>query len=443
MKPIWVQAYYGGNWNNGANAGLGALNLNNPASNANSNIGARPAKDIGQKPSDPRMLGQHSSFGACILSPRLEDQQPRAASNRKANAARGPRERNMPKTYNGLYDRIIGFDNLAAAYEEAKRGKRYTPEALAFAAEWEARLIDIHEHLKWRTWRPGAPRVFTVTDPKRRDITAPPFADRVVHHALVRVVEPLFERRFIHDSYACRAGKGTHAAVQRTQQFLRRAKRNWGDGIYVIHADVKSYFASIDHGVALGAIARVISDAAVLDLWMRIMSGYGFDGGVGLPVGALTSQLLANIVLDQIDHLFKDGLGEPYYVRYMDDIVIVCRDKAHAMESMQCLDDAMGRLRLRLNPKSSYALWQRGVDFCGYRIWPTHILPRKRNTKRWRTRLRALSAQYADGAVTLDECRQMVASCIAYHAHANARRTLDAMLSDFTLSRPCSPKTLS
>ena len=299
MKPIWVQAYYGGNWNNGANAGLGALNLNNPASNANSNIGARPAKDIGQKPSDPRMLGQHSSFGACILSPRLEDQQPRAASNRKANAARGPRERNMPKTYNGLYDRIIGFDNLAAAYEEAKRGKRYTPEALAFAAEWEARLIDIHEHLKWRTWRPGAPRVFTVTDPKRRDITAPPFADRVVHHALVRVVEPLFERRFIHDSYACRAGKGTHAAVQR------------------------------------------------------------------------------------------------------------------------------------------------GVDFCGYRIWPTHILPRKRNTKRWRTRLRALSAQYADGAVTLDECRQMVASCIAYHAHANARRTLDAMLSDFTLSRPCSPKTLS
>jgi hypothetical protein len=97
---------------------------------------------------------------------------------------------------------------------------------------------------------------------------------------------------------------------------------------------------------------------------------------------------------------------------------------------MQCLDDAICRLRLTLNPKSSYQPWQRGVDFCGYRIWPTHILPRKRNTKRWRSRLRALSEQYADGAVTLDECRQMVASCIAYHAHANAWRTLSGLLAD-------------
>jgi len=431
MTPMGVQACYGGNWDNGANAGLFCANANNAPSNANSNIGARLAKDIfGQKPDGLRSSGQRLSFGACVLSPWLEDQQPRAASSRNANAARAPCERNMPKTYNGLYDRIIGFDNLVAAYEEAKRGKRYTPEALEFSADWEARLIEIHEYLKWRTWQPGAPRVFTVKDPKRRDITAPPFADRIVHHALVRVVEPLFERRFIHDSYACRVGKGTHAAVQRTQQFLRRAKRNWGDGIYVIHADVKSYFASIDHGVALGPIARVISDAAVLDLWMRIMRGYGFDGGVGLPVGALTSQLLANIVLDQIDHLFKDRFGEPYYVRYMDDIVIVCRDKAHAKATMQCLDDAICRLRLTLNPKSHYQPWQRGVDFCGYRIWPTHILPRKRNVKRWRDRLRALSEQYADGAVTLDECRQMVASCIAYHAHANAWRTLSGLLAD-------------
>ena len=342
----------------------------------------------------------------------------------------------MPKTHNGLYDRIICFDNLVAAYDEARRGKRYTAEALAFAADWEARLIEIHEHLKWRTWQPGAPRIFTVKDPKWRDITAPPFADRIVHHALVRVVEPLFGCRFVHDSYACRVGKGTHAAVQRTQQFLRRAKRAWGDGIYVIHADVKSYFASIDHVVALGAIARVVSDADVLGLWRRIMRGYGFDGGVGLPVGALTSQLVANIVLDQVDHLFKDDLGEPYYVRYMDDIVIVCRDKAHAKDAMQCLDDAMGLLGLRLNPKSGYYPWKRGGDFCGYRIWPTHILPRKRNTKRWRARLRSLSEQYARGSVAIDECRQMVASCIAYHAHANARRTLDTMLADFTLSRP-------
>jgi retron-type reverse transcriptase len=126
-----------------------------------------------------------------------------------------------------------------------------------------------------------------VHDTKRRTITAPPFADRIVHHALVRAVEPLFERRFIYDSYACRRGKGTHAAVRRTQHFLRIAKRNWGDTIYVVHADIASYFQSIRHDVALSCVARVVSDPDVLWLWRQVMSGYGYKEQ-GLPLGALT-----------------------------------------------------------------------------------------------------------------------------------------------------------
>jgi retron-type reverse transcriptase len=416
-----ADAYYGGNWGNGANAGLFYLNANNAPSNANSNIGARLANDIGQMPHGPRVCGQCQSFGASVQSRHgLEDQQPSAG----ASLADG-----------GLYQRIIAWENLVAAYEEARRGKRYTPEALAFSAHWEERLIELHEHLKWRSWQPGKPRVFTVKDPKWRDITAPPFADRIVHHALVRVVEPLFERRFIFDSYACRKGKGTHAAVHRAQQFLRRAKRNWGDGIYIVHVDVKSYFASIDHGVAEQAIARVIRDQDVLWLWRQIMAGYGFDGGVGLPVGALTSQLVANVVLDRVDHALKDDAGEPYYLRYMDDMVAICRDKAHARAVLERIADECAALKLRLNPKSRYEPWQRGLDFCGYRIWPTHILPRKRNIRRWRRRLRNLRDDYAAGRCDLGAAQQTISSLIAYSRHASASRTLAGLLANTPLKR--------
>ncbi|TXF11947.1 reverse transcriptase/maturase family protein [Pelomicrobium methylotrophicum] len=419
MTPPWAQACNGGSWNNGANAGLGAINLNNPASNANWNIGARPANDSGQKPCRPRAHGQSPSFGASVLSlDGLEDQQPSACDT----LADGD-----------LYQRIASWGNLVLAYEEARRGKRYAREVLDFSARWEERLIELHEHLLWRSWQPGHPRRFWVRDPKWREITAPPFADRIVHHALVRVVDPLFERRFIFDSYACRRGKGVHAAVRRAQHFLRRAKRRWGDGIYIVHADVKSYFQSIDHQVAMQAIASVTSDPLVLWLWQQILGGYGY-AGVGLPVGALTSQLVANAVLDRVDHAIKDDLGEPFYLRYMDDMVVICRDKAHARTMLERIADECAKLKLRLNPKSRYEPWQRGLDFCGYRIWPTHILPRKRNIRRWRARFKALRAAYAAGHVDLKDVRQMVKSCAAYLKHASAHQVMTGMLKDLVLT---------
>lgn len=431
MRQIGVRACYGGSRNNGANAGLGALNLNNPASNANSNIGARLANDTGgQKPGLPRQSGQCPSFGARILSIPLKDQQPRAASS-SSTVARGARF-DMPKTHTGLFDRIIAFDNLVAAYEEARRGKRYTAEALSFSANWEERLINIHEHLVWRSWQPGSPRVFTVKDPKRRDITAPPFADRIVHHALVRVVEPLFERRFIADSYACRTGKGSHAAVARAQDFLRRAKRNWGDGIYLVHADVRSYFASIDHDVAIACIRRVIADEDVLWLWRRIMHGYGFDG-VGLPVGALTSQLLANAMLDPLDHYIKDDLGVRGYVRYMDDFVLIAHDKHAAQRLLAQIDGFVSAMGLVLNPKSGIWTLKRGCTFCGYRVLPTHVAVTQAAKRRWRHRLRTAAYEYRRGRINLSRCRETVLAMTAVFKHARAARSQAAMLRSFTL----------
>ena len=339
----------------------------------------------------------------------------------------------MPKTTNGLWAKLIEFENLYQAFQEARHGKRYRLEVMRFASNLEENLINLQNHLIWKTWTPGKQREFTVFEPKMRMIQAPPFEDRVIHHALVRVVEPVFERRFIHDSFACRKGKGTQRAVLRTQHFLRAARRNWGDGVYVVKADISKYFASIRHDVLMSEISRAISDYDVLWLWRTISAGYGHDDGCGVPVGALTSQLDGNIIMDRVDHIAKDDLGLLYYTRYMDDFVAVLPDKATAQKVMRELGEAVNGLALSLNPKTAIHPWQRGIDFCGYRIWPTHILPRKRNIKRARLAFKEMAAQYHNGEIDLEFVRQRVMSFIAYSKHCSAHQTVEGVLGDLVL----------
>lgn len=339
----------------------------------------------------------------------------------------------MPKTTNGLWEKLIDFENLHEAFQDARHGKRYRLDVMRFAANLEENLVNLQNHLIWKTWMPGKQREFTVFEPKMRMIQAPPFEDRVIHHALVRVVNPLFEAKFIQDSFACREGKGTQRAVFRAQQFARIAKRNWGDKVYVLKADISRYFASIRHDVLMGEIERTISDKDVLWLWRQVLSGYGHDDGVGLPVGALSSQLGANIMLNRLDHIAKDDMGLRFYVRYMDDFVAILPDKSAAQKAMRDLGEAVNGLGLSLNPKTAIHPWQRGIDFCGYRIWPTHILPRKRNIKRARADFRQLMCQYFDGDVGLPEVRQRVMSFLAYAKHCNARRTVEGVLGDLVL----------
>ncbi|CAM5290150.1 reverse transcriptase domain-containing protein [Eoetvoesiella caeni] len=339
----------------------------------------------------------------------------------------------MPKTINGLWAEVVDFDNLYRAFQSARKGKRYQHDVMEFAANLEENLINMQNHLIWKSWAPGPQREFVVREPKLRLIQAPPFADRVIHHALVRVVEPYFERKFIADSFACRTGKGTQRAVMRTQHFLRVAKRNWGDDIYVVKCDISKYFASIVHSVLMGQVRATISDQGVLWLWEAIIAAYGHDQGLGLPVGSLTSQLGANIVLNRLDHVAKDDMGLHHYVRYMDDFVVIVRNKAEAQRVLQTLDDTVRGLGLWLNPKSAIHPWQRGVDFCGYRIWPSHILPRKRNIKRARADFKRLMRQYYSGQVEMTHVRERVMSFLAYAKHCQARRTVEGILGEIVL----------
>ena len=336
----------------------------------------------------------------------------------------------MTRTVNGLWSQVIDFENLHAAYLEARKGKRFRAEVLRYSINAEENLANLQNHLIWKSWQPGRHREFVVLEPKLRAIQAPPFEDRVLHHALVRVIEPIFEAKFIADSFACRTGKGTQAAVARVQYFLRLARRRWGDGVYVIKADISKYFASIRHDVLMTEIGCGISDADVLWLMRRIYSAYGHDDGVGVPVGALSSQLGGNILLNPLDHFAKDDLALHYYVRYMDDFVVIVRDREEAARMLELLGGAVNALALTLNPKTAYHPWQRGVDFCGYRIWPTHILPRKRNIKRARADFRKLAKAYAAGRADPALVRHRVDAFRAYTKHCNAEKTTKHVLQD-------------
>lgn len=336
----------------------------------------------------------------------------------------------MTRTVNGLWPQVIDFENIHAAYLQARKGKRFRAEVLRYSLNAEEHLANLQNHLIWKSWQPGRQREFVVLEPKLRAIQAPPFQDRVLHHALVRVIEPIFEQKFIADSFACRTGKGTQAAVARVQHFLRLARRRWGDGAYAIKADISRYFASIRHDVLMTEIERAITDTDVLWLLRRIYSAYGHDDGLGVPVGALTSQLGANILLNRLDHFAKDDLGLPYYVRYMDDFIVIVQGREEAMRMLQLLGGAVNALGLTLNPKTAYHPWQRGVDFAGYRIWPTHILPRKRNIKRATADFRKLAKAYAAGRVDAARVRQRVDAFRAYTKHCSAEKTTKHVLQD-------------
>lgn len=340
----------------------------------------------------------------------------------------------MPKTAKHLWPAVVSFDNLVSAWHQARRGKRYAADVLRFYGKLGENLFNLQKQLLGHTWTPAPCRLFTVREPKLRLIQAPYFGDRVVHHALMDVVSPVFERRFIHDSYACRDNKGTHAASRRTTEFLRQATAAW-ERPWVLKADISKYFQSINHDLLLQRVRRVVSDPDVLWLFERVIRHGGYDE-CGLPIGALTSQWLANLYLDGLDHFVKDDMGVRFYLRYMDDFVLIGPSGDWCRTALGQITRFLTCQRLTLNPKTGIWPASRGIDFVGYRHWPGHTLPRKRTVKRARRQFKSLALRYRRGDIELDYVRPRVVSFTGYMAHCNGYRSLEAILREFVLVRP-------
>lgn len=348
----------------------------------------------------------------------------------------------MAKTYNNLYPEIYSFENLHAAYLRARRGKRDRIEVQRFELDLEGNLIQLQNELIWGTYKTGQYRIFTISEPKERIVAALPFRDRVLQHALVGVIEPLWERRFIADSYACRPGKGTHKGADRAQAMLRKVKREHGK-VYVLKADIAKYFYSIDHGILKSLVRHRIACKKTLALIDAIIDSTAIQAGqspVGLPIGNLTSQLCANIYLHELDEFVKHCLRERYYMRYMDDFCVAHHDKAHLQCVRALIEQFLWqRLRLKTNAKTQVfpvgVRHGRAMDFLGYRIWTTHRRIRKSSISRITRTLKSLQYQYRHGKISLQRVRQSIVSWLAHASHADTHGLRVKLLERFVFMK--------
>lgn len=350
------------------------------------------------------------------------------------------------KRFGGLYERVYAFPNLVRAAQQAQRGKRHKPNVARFNFHLERELLALRDELQAKTWQPGPYMSFFIYEPKKRLISAAPYRDRVVHHALCNLIEPIFERTFIHASYANRTGKGTHRAVNRFTDFCRKNR-------YVLTCDIRKYFPSIDHDILYERIARKIKDRDVLWLIRRILDSSNpqepvhtyfpgddlftpFERRKGIPIGNLTSQFFANIYLTGFDHFVQRDLGCRNYLRYVDDFVVLSNDKGFLHEVKARMVEYLATLRLQLHDKKcQIAPVTQGTSFLGYRIFPTHRLLKRENVRRFQRRVRKMQAQFSREHITVEKVGQSMQSWIAHASHANTYGLRRKLLEDVAFQR--------
>jgi hypothetical protein len=335
----------------------------------------------------------------------------------------------------------VSFENLWSAYLAARRGKRTRPQVAAYELDAESRLLRLQEELEAGTYQHGVYRTFVVQEWKRRVISAAPFRDRIVHHALCQVITPIWEPRFIHDSYACRVGRGTLAAVDRAQHFLCRYR-------YCLQLDVREFFPSMDHAVLLNTLAQHLADPRVLDLCEHILtSGQGvledaytpvfFPGDDlfaqirprGLPIGNLTSQFWANVYLHPLDLFIKQELRCKGYVRYCDDLLLFADDKPTLHEWRAAVIAQAATLRLTLHEQRAQVSPTRaGIPFLGWVVFPTHRRLRRRAVVRFWQRYRSRLQAYGAGELDRSQLDAMVHGWIGHVQHGNTYGLRKAVL---------------
>lgn len=285
------------------------------------------------------------------------------------------------KTHKNLYQSLCSKENLELAFRKARKRKTLKPYVIEFEQNKEQNLISLRQQLLDETYYPKPLKTFIIREPKTRKIRKSYFVDRIVHHAICNILEPFFEKTFIYDSFANRKGKGTLNAVKRFDKFKLKASKNNSRKCYVLKADISHYFDEVDHNTLLNILKKKVCDKRFLGLITKVLNNH--SKGKGMPLGNMTSQFFANIYLNELDQFVKHKLKGKYYIRYVDDFVIL-EDNKEILESYlnkinQFVKD---NLKLNLHPnKSKILLLGKGITFLGYRIFYFHKLLRKSNLK--------------------------------------------------------------
>ena len=327
----------------------------------------------------------------------------------------------MSKNHNlfkNTFKKIISFDNLKKAYNRTqKSNSKYKKSSIKFSMNLTRNLKALENKLKTKEYTTDKYKTFKVHEPKERIISAPQFKDKVVQFAVHNILNPDFERKFIYDSYSCIKGKGTHACADRAQHFLSKANWKWRNP-WILKADIKSYFYSIDHDILKELLGKEIKDKDTMWLLEEIINGS--PNPIGLPLGNITSQLFANVYLNELDEYVKRKLGKKFYLRYMDDICCIVKSRADSKKLKKSITSFVNeKLNLRMNKnKTKIFPLKQGVNFTGYKIWHTHKLLRKKSKERIKSKLKKFPKLIRKGDLTKQKAEQMLNSWKGHADHA-------------------------
>jgi retron-type reverse transcriptase len=343
--------------------------------------------------------------------------------------------------------RIFSYENLLRCYYECRKRKRYTVNAAKFEIHFEDELLKLKKELEAHTYRPGRSICFVVSKPKPREIFAADFRDRVVHHILVNYLEPIWEPKFIDQSYSCRKGKGAHRAIKDLKRYIRKASKGNSQKAYYLQVDIQSFFVSLKKDILFEIIKRHTKNpeilwlaeviifhnptsnyyrkcqASLFDLIPDHKSLFKVSPDQGLPIGNLTSQFFANVYLNELDQFMKHKLKEKYYLRYVDDLVLLSPDKNQLKIWRDEIDRFLQeKLKLKLHPKKQILQTvDKGIDFVGYVVKPDYVLMRRRIVKNLKAKLWQFNQNLEE--ITEQESKQILSAVNSYYGQFRHAKT--------------------
>lgn len=332
-----------------------------------------------------------------------------------------------------LFEKITFLENLFSAWNEFRLGKEGKLDVQEFGLNLEDNIFELHNDLRNNSYRHSSYKSFYLHDPKLRHIFKARVRDRILHHAIVKIIGPIFEKSFIFDSYSSRKNKGTHKAIARFRYFAQKLSRNNSRTIWILKCDIKKFFDSVNHNIILHQICKKVKDEKTAELIAHIVNSLSTNNGGGIPLGNLTSQLFSNIYLNILDQFIKRQLGLKYYIRYNDDFMILNPDKEFLENLIPVISSFLKeKLSLELHPqKVIIKNWYQGVDFLGYVIFSYHTILRTKTKQRILRKIKRNHKQLKNNPLHQKSFNQSLQSYLGILHHCrgyNIRNSIEAIV---------------
>lgn len=342
------------------------------------------------------------------------------------------------KNYNNIFEKIISPENLFSAWDNFKSNKRNKADVQRFEWELEQNIFQLQRELRGSTYRHGGYSSFYIQDPKQRHIHKAEVRDRILHHAVFSVLNPIFEETFISSSYSCRIGKGTHKGVSALESMIRKETKNYSKPCFILKCDIKKFFGSVDHAILKRILKKRIKDENACRLLEQIIDSFSSEHSdifyaKGLPIGNLTSQLFANVYLNELDQLVKQKLKIKSYARYTDDFVIVGSSKDYLWATLKSISSFLKeKLALELHSKKiQIRKYRQGIDFLGYVTLPHYRAVRNKTKKRIFRKLKMRIVQHKAGEIGEKFLNQSLQSYLGVLSHADTHKLKEELLNQF------------